>query len=41
MSLCGDVLDIQMKKWYVEIGTTGSLTLHFRLILAKRAMQNT
>ena len=25
MSLCGDVLNIQIKKWYVKFGTTGSL----------------
>ena len=26
MCLCGDVLCIQMKKWYVKIVNTGSLT---------------
>ena len=26
MFLCGDVLYIQIKKWYVKFGATGSLT---------------
>ena len=27
MCLCGDVLYIQIKKWYVKFGATGSLTV--------------
>ena len=34
MFLCGDVLYIQIKKWYVKFGATGSLSLFCLLVCA-------
>ena len=37
MCLCGDVLYIQIKKWYVKFGATGSLS---RILKVTKVMIN-